>query len=75
MPRTTKQRRWYLEPKERRIYLIREDVEISSYAGTAMGAIKDISIGKEHAKGPNSKQALLVSHFRICDGYAKNQNA
>lgn len=32
---------------------------MTSFTGSKMGPIKDISIGKEHAKG--SKQALLVS--------------
>ncbi len=54
-----RQRRWYLEPKDRRVYLIRDGQEATSFSALKMGPIKDISIGKEHAKG--SKQALLVS--------------
>lgn len=56
---TLRQRRWHLDVRERKIYLVRDGEEATTFAGLKMGPVKDISIGKEHAKG--SKQALLVS--------------
>ena len=58
-----RQRRWSLEVRDRRIYVIRDGRELTSFASTKMGPIKDVSIGKEQAKGSN--QALLVSLRRI----------
>lgn len=56
-----KQRRWFFEVRDRRVYLIRDGEDITSFAGLKMGPVKDISIGKEHARG--SEQALLVSRL------------
>lgn len=48
MSRSTRQtRRWFLEVRERRVYITRDGEEMTSFAGCKMGAVKDISIGKE----------------------------
>ncbi len=63
MSRQSKRRRWFFEVRERQVLIIRDGEEITTFAGRKMGPIKDISVGKEHAKG--SKQALLVSFNSI----------
>ena len=61
--RTPRQRRWFLEVRDRKIYLLRNGEELSSFSGMKMGAIMDVTIGKEHSKGPkDADNALLVSH-------------
>jgi hypothetical protein len=68
MPHKTRQRRWWLQPKaDRKVYLIREGQEATSFASLKMGSIKDISIGKEHAKG--SKQALILCLMTCCKSW------
>ena len=57
-----RQRRWFLEVRERKVYLVREGEELSSFSGMKMGAIMDVSIGKEHSKGrQEADNALMVS--------------
>lgn len=55
----SRQRRWFFETKDNRIFLHRDGREMTSFSGLSMGPIKDISIGRDFSKG--SEQALLVS--------------
>ncbi len=52
-------RPWFLETRGKLVYLLRDGEELSSFAGIKLGPVRDITTGKEHAKG--SEKALLVN--------------
>ena len=60
--RTPRQRRWFLEVRDRKIYLLRDGEELSSFSAMKMGPIMDVTTGKEHSKGAkHADNSLLVS--------------
>lgn len=63
--KTPRQRRWFLEVRDRKIYLLRNGEDLSSFSAMKMGAIMDVTTGKEHcskgAKDVDNINALLVS--------------
>lgn len=62
--RPLRQRRWFFEVRDRKIYLIRNGEELSSFSGMKMGAIMDVTTAKEHSNSKGPKEAdnsLLVS--------------
>ena len=63
--RTPRQRQWFFEVRDRKIYLLRNGDELSSFSAMKMGMIMDVTTGNKHcskgAKLDAADNALLVS--------------